>query len=204
MRLLIAIPTWDTVRYEFAESLVKLCKHLAEQGVDYEVKFWESSLIYDARDGLAITALQGNFTNVLWLDSDVQFSIDIVDILRSVNKPFVTGIYRSRRSPYSICLYSNLGAGQRVIDVPNEPFKVEACGFGCVFMSVDVIHTLRREYRTTFRPMEGFGEDLAFCKRWIDLGNEIWAVPDAKVNHISYVILKPSDATKLVEYKELI
>lgn len=204
MRLLIAIPCREMVNYEFCESLVKLCQHLSEQGTDYTVKFLEGSLVSDQREALAITALEGHFTDVLWLDSDMQFSIDIVDILKSVNKPFVTGIYRSRRSPYALCICSNLGAGQRVIDLPSEPFKVEGCGFGCVLMSIDVIHTLRREYRTCFRPLEGLSEDFSFCRRWIDLGNEIWAVPDARANHIAYVVLKPSDATKLVEYKELI
>ena len=204
MRLFIAIPCGDTVRFEFAESLVKLCSHLSEQGIEYYVKFWEGSLVYDARDSLALAAIEGNYTHVLWLDSDVQFSIDIVDILLSTNQPFVTGVYRSRRSPYSICLYKSLWAGERVREVPNVPFKVEACGFGCVLMEVHVLYEIRRQYGTTFRPVEGYGEDLAFCKRWLEMGNELWANPDAKVNHVSYVLLKPSDATKLVEYKELL
>ena len=204
MRLFIAIPCGDTVRHEFADSLVKLCTHLAEQGIEYYVKFWEGSLVYDARDGLALAAIEGNYTHVLWLDSDIQFSVDIVDILLSTDQPFVTGVYRSRRSPFSICLYSSLWAGARVRELPNEPFKVEGCGFGCVLMRINVLYEIRREYGTNFRPIEGFGEDLAFCKRWLDMGREIWANPDARINHVTYVLLKPSDATKLVEYKELL
>lgn len=204
MRLLIAIPCGDTVRYEFCESLTKLCQHLAEEGVDYDIKFWEGSLIYDAREGLAIFALDNQYSHILWLDSDVQFSIDTFDILNAMGKDFVTGIYRSRRCPYAVCLFDSIKNGTRVIEIPNEPFEVEACGFGCVLMTRDVLHKLRRIYGKCFTPTDAAGEDIAFCQRWIDLGFKIYANPDVKVNHITYIALKPSDATKLTEYKELI
>ena len=204
MRLLIAIPCGDTVRFEFCESLAKLCQHLADQGIDYDIKFWEGSLIYDAREGLAIYALDNQYTHILWLDSDVQFSIDTFDILYAMDKPFVTGIYRSRRSPYAICLFDSIKGGTRVIEIPNEPFEVEACGFGFVLMTREVLHKLRRIYGKCFLPTEGAGEDVAFCERWINLGEKIYANPDVRINHISYIVLTPGDATKLVEYKELI
>lgn len=204
MRILIAIPCGDTVRYEFCESLVKLCQHLAEEGYDYDIKFWEGSLIYDAREGLAIYALDNHYTHILWLDSDIQFSIDTFDILYRMGEPFVTGIYRSRRSPYAVCLFDSIKNGTRVIEIPNEPFSVEACGFGCVLMEREVLHKLRRVYGKCFLPTEGAGEDVAFCERWLELGGKIIANPDVSINHVTYVLLKPTDATKLVEYKEFI
>lgn len=204
MRLLIAIPCGDTVRYEFCESLTKLCQHLAEEGIEFDVRFWEGSLIYDAREAIAIYALDNQYSCVLWLDSDIQFSVDTFDILYAMNEPFVTGIYRSRRSPYAVCLFDSIKGGTRVIEVPNEPFPVEACGFGCVLTQREVLHKLRRIYGKCFLPTEGAGEDVAFCERWINLGGKIIANPDVKVNHITYVVLKPGDATKLIEYKELL
>ena len=37
MNLLIAIPSNDTMPFQFVESLLKLTKRLSEDGVDYEV-----------------------------------------------------------------------------------------------------------------------------------------------------------------------
>ena len=202
MRLMIAIPCADTIRYEFAESLSKLELQLAEDGIDFDVKWIASSLIYMARDDLALAAHDGGFTHVLWLDSDMQFSRDIFNILRSVDKPFVTAIYRSRRSPYAYCLFSDNERSLRVLKIPDEPFEIQACGFGCCLMSVEVLRQVRRHCGLWFLPTVAAGEDVAFCDRYIQSGGHIYAVPDAKANHICYVPLRCDDPSLLVQYKE--
>lgn len=204
MRLLIVVPCGDTVRYEFAESLAKLCIQLGEDGVDFDVKFHEGSLVYAAREELAIAAIDEHFTHVLWLDSDIQFTRDLFNILYRVGKPFVTGIYRSRRYPYAPALFSSVATAQRVLKWPNVPFQVEACGFGCVLTDVEVLMEVRRHYGTCFTPTPEHGEDIAMCKRYRDIGGEVWATPDACVNHMTYVPLRTGDCAKLCEYKEQI
>ncbi len=204
MRLLIAIPCMDTVRYEFAESLCKLCKRLSDIGVDYETRFLEGSLIYMARDQLSNIAIDEGFTHVLWLDSDIQFSSDIVEILYKKKKPFITGIYRSRRKPFAICLFSDLERGQRQTEIPQELFTVDACGFGCVLMETEVLKVVRRNYGVFFLPTQQAGEDIAFCKRWTDLGMSIYADPDARVGHITYVPITPKDTMPITAYMDLI
>lgn len=202
MRLMIAIPCADMIRYEFAESLSKLEIQLMEDGVDFDVKWLAGSLIYSAREDLAITAVNEGFTHILWLDSDMQFSRDIFNILWSVGKPFVTGIYRSRRSPFAYALFSDIKRGQRVIELPEEPFEIEACGFGCALCEVEAFKTVRSAFHTCFLPILSAGEDIAFCERYRRTGGKIYAVPDAKCNHIAYVQLRCDDPIKLVEYKE--
>ena len=202
MRLLIAIPCADTLRYEFAESLGKLLPHLSEMSVDYEVKFVAGSLIYSARDELATTAIEGGYTHILWLDSDMQFTPEIFDLLWAAKKPFVTGIYRSRRSPYAICLFDINIPSNRVMTIPNDLFEIAACGFGCVLMETEVAREIRGKFGVMFTPTPAAGEDIAFCKRYRELGGHIYAVPDARANHICYVPLRVDDPSKLVEYKE--
>lgn len=202
MRLLIAIPCADTVRWEFADSLARLEIQLAEDGIDFDVKFLAGSLIYAARDDLAFYATNGGYTHILWLDSDMQFSRDLFNILYGVGKPFVTGIYRSRRSPYAYALFSDNERGQRVLKLEAEPFEIQSCGFGCVLMETEVIRQVRRKNGCCFLPTVGAGEDIAFCDRYIQTGGKIYAVPDAKCNHITYIPLRCDDATRLIEYKE--
>ena len=202
MRLMIAIPCADTIRYELAQSLSKLEVQLSEDGVDFDVKWLAGSLIYSAREDLALAATDGGYSHILWLDSDMQFSRDLFNILYSVDKPFVTGIYRSRRSPYAYALFSDINRAQRILKLEDEPFEIEACGFGCVLMETEVIRQVRRKNGTCFLPTIAAGEDIAFCDRYIQTGGKIYAVPDAKCNHICYVPLRCDDPQHLVDYKE--
>lgn len=202
MRLMIAIPCADTIRYEFAESLSKLEIQLFEDGIDFDVRWLAGSLIYSAREDLCVSAINDGFTHILWLDSDMQFSRDLFNILWSVKKPFVTGIYRSRRSPYAYALFSDIERGQRVLKLKDEPFEIAACGFGCVLHEVEIVKEMRKAYHTCFLPLIYAGEDLAFCKRYAQMGGKMYAVPDAKCNHITCVPLRCDDPQHLVDYKE--
>ncbi len=204
MRLLIAIPCMDTVRYEFAKSLGYLCRHLSEIGVDYDFEWHATSLIYLAREELANRAINEDFDYVLWLDSDMVFVPDHFDLLRSLKTDFATGIYRSRRSPYAYVIKDIKDPMTRQREIPNEPFEVAACGFGFVLMKTKVLYKVRSNFMTTFTPTPSSGEDYAFCERWLklDADNKIIAHPDVRPSHITYVELRGDDASLLVRYKE--
>ena len=162
MKLLIAIPCMDTVRYEFAESLAKLCKHLSDIGVDYDLKWVATSIIYLAREELADKAINDDYTHVLWLDSDMVFNPDMFDLLRSLDTPFATGIYRGRRGTFPWVIKD--GEEKWNKPIPQEPFKVTGCGFGFVLIKTEVLFKVRGQYFTCFTPTIGVGEDYAFCK----------------------------------------
>lgn len=203
MRLLIAIPCMDTVRYEFAESLANLCKHLSDIGVDYDLKWIATSIIYLAREEISDWAINEAYDSVLWLDSDMVFTPDMFDLLRSLDTDFATGIYRGRRGSYPWVI-KPVGKNEKWSDpIPNEPFKVDACGFGFVLTRTSVLYKVRSNHMTCFTPTPSCGEDYAFCKRWIEMGGDIIAHPDVRPDHITYVRLRGDDPTKLVEYKEM-
>ena len=137
MRLLIAIPCGDTVRYEFAESLANLCKHLSDIGVEYDLKWHEGSLVYMAREELANHAINEAYTHMLWLDTDMVFTPDMFDLLRELKEPFATGCYRARRCPYAFVMKDSQDLGKRVMTLPDKPFEVLGCGFGFVLIETD-------------------------------------------------------------------
>lgn len=202
MRLLIAIPCMDTVRYEFAESLANLCKHLSDIGVYYDLEWHATSIIYLAREALADKAINDDYDYVLWLDSDMAFTPDAFDLLYGLKTPFATGVYRSRRSPYCFVIKDIDDKSHRVMTLPNDPFEVAACGFGIVLMQTSVLYQVRSKYMTMFTPTPSSGEDYAFCERWLQMGNKIIAHPDVRADHIAYVRLRCDDPSKLIEYKE--
>lgn len=202
MRLLIGIPSGDYMHAEFVKSLSALVRKLAADGVDFEVDFEVGSLIYMARDRIAQKAINRNFTHVLWLDSDMVFTDEILEDLQFSGKDFVTGIAVSRRSPFSSCLFKNLDLNdlQRFggwETLPKDTFEVAGCGFACVLIKTEILRSVMMTYHTCFVPENNYGEDTIFCKRATALGFRIFAEPAVRVGHIGHMTIWPDDCDRL-------
>jgi hypothetical protein len=192
MKLLIAIPTHDYMHMDFVNSLMALTKKLNEEGIDYHVKLHGGTLVYHGRDALAKLAIEGGFTDVLWLDADMVFQDTIVEDLQFSGKPFVSGIAHGRRPPHQSCLFSEIFPGiQRFTEYPTDTFRVAGCGFGCVLIKTEILKVVRERHGTCFFPTMELGEDLAFCKKATDAGYEIWAEPSVRLGHIGHIAIYP-------------
>ena len=174
-KILIAVPCMDLVQASFAQSLASLNKV-----GQCAVAFNACSLIYDSRNKLAAKAMKDEFDYVLWLDSDMVFSPDILEKLIADDKDMVSGLYFRRTSPYTPVIFkdSELKDGRLVwsdyTDYPKgELFKVAGAGFGCVLMKTDMIFDMIGKYGDWFTPLYSSGEDLSFCYRARELGYEI-------------------------------
>lgn len=77
MKLLIAIPTTDQMPFQFVESLTKLIRRLDADNVAYDLVFQGGTLVYVGRDKLSLKAISGDYSHVLWLDSDMVFTEDL-------------------------------------------------------------------------------------------------------------------------------
>lgn len=201
MKLLIAIPTLDFMHYRFVESLTKLICKLSEDGIDYKVEFKSGTLVYHAREKLAIMAWQEGFTHVLWFDADMVFTEDIFDDLSFHDKDFVSGICHGRRPPHSSCLFSSIEPIQRLslAEYPDRLFSVAASGFGCVLMKTEVLLAVKEKFGVCFMPTAALGEDLAFCNRATQCGYTLWADPAVRLGHIGHIEIWPEDEQKWAE-----
>ena len=197
MKTLIAVPALDLIQTEFVKCLTGLLQRLYKDGVSVDVKFITGTLVYAARDKLAIHAIQHGYTDVLWLDADMVFDDELLYDLQFSHKDFVSGIARSRRPPYVSCLFSDLSRVQRVESYPSDTFRVAGCGFACVLIKTDILRAVREKFGTCFLPTADLGEDLAFCDRASKLGYAIWAEPAVKVGHIGHITIYPDDAEAL-------
>lgn len=197
MRTLIAVPALDYIPTKFVECLAALLQRLYKDGVSVDVKFITGTLVYAARDKLAIHAIQNGYSHVLWLDADMVYDDEILYDLQFSHKDFVSGIARSRRAPYVSCLFSDLSRIQRVDDYPTDTFRVAGCGFACVLIKTDILRAVRDKFGTCFLPTADLGEDLAFCSRASQLGYTIWAEPAVKIGHIAQITIYPDDVEAL-------
>lgn len=209
MRLLIGIPSYDYVHVEFAKSLTALLMRLTRESVNYDVCIEAGTMVYAARDKIACKALNEGYTHVLWFDTDMVFTDDILDALMFCGEKMVCGIFQSRRKGYHACTFKNLDINhlERFEEYPSETFEVEGCGFGCVLVDAEILKAVQTRYGTCFFPERMYGEDLAFCRRVKACGYRIYAEPSAVVGHVGHVTIYPEDHEKwkreVSEYQEL-
>ena len=190
MKLMVAVPTTDYVHAEFMKSLVGLTKKLASDGVDFDAQIIGGTLVYIARNRLAKRAIEGGYTHVLWLDSDMTFGPNIVDDLLWCGKDMVCGAFVSRRPPFGPCVYTSIEDPANMVKVENfgtEPFRVDGCGFATVLTAVSLLDAVQTHFGPCFQPTEQYGEDIAFCDRVKQLGMEIWCEPTVRPGHISHM-----------------
>ncbi len=197
MKTLIAVPCMDTIESDFVSCLLQL-----KPVGDVEIRLLKGSLVYDARNQITKYALGENFDYVLWLDSDMTFDSDLMEKLMAdlegaedgVKKDAVTGLCFGRRPPFKPCIYKRLEVDQegnlvRPIaenwyEYPRDQvFEVEACGFACVLMRMDMLKAMAI-YGVPFYPVGGMGEDLTFCWRARKLDMKFWCDSRLKIGHL--------------------
>ena len=197
-KLLIAIPSFDTMRVEFVRSLMGLTEKLHAEGVWHEVKILDGTLVHIARDRLAKHAVNNEFTEVLWLDADMVFAPKIYEDLAMNGKDMICGSFISRHSPYVSCLFKSLLPAERITEWGSDPFHVAGCGFGCVLMKTQVLKdVLERHDGRCFIPDDKLGEDLAFCLRANRCGYQIWCDPTVRIGHVGHIVIWPEDGDRM-------
>jgi hypothetical protein len=197
-KLLIAIPCYDSCRPEFVASLTTLEKRLNNDGIPFDVGIISGTLVYMARDALARHAVNNDYTHVLWLDCDMVFGDSILEDLMMCGKDMVCGRFISRHNPYLPTIFSSLTPEvKRITEIPEETFRIYACGFACVLMTVEILRTVMiNNNGKCFLPTAKLSEDLAFCQRVNGQGFEIWREPTARVGHIGPVTIWPEDGER--------
>lgn len=195
MKLLIAIPTLDYIHVEFLKSLLKLLDQLKDEGIPYEVKIINGTLVYLAREELAGYAMSFEFTHVLWLDSDMVFSEELFDDLYDTGHDFTTAIFHARKPAHQSCIFKSLTPPERYKwdEYPDVPFLIKGCGMAATMTKTSILKAVKDKFGSCFTPDYYLGEDLAFCHRVNELGIEIWCEPCLRVGHIGHLPIYPED-----------
>ena len=196
MKILIAVPCMDSVPAQFCQSLSVLNKY-----EECAIAFQMGSLIYTSRNNLATMAIQKEMDYVLWLDSDMIFSPDVLKkLLEDRDKgDIITGIYYRRVQPFKPVLFSKLDIDDSGCDwvgyddyPEDEVFEIEGCGFGCVLTPVSAFVDVMAKFGDMFAPIGGVGEDLSFCWRARQCGYNIVADPMIQCGHVGHYVVDKS------------
>lgn len=195
MKTLIVIPCMDQVPTQFCQSLAMLKK----EG-ECAIAFQMSSLIYMARNDLALKAVKMGADYILWLDSDMVFEPDLMSrlfkTLEEKSADFVSGLYFKRFPPYEPVAYKEFRFSEdgeivatKMTEVPTETAPIDGVGFGCVLMSTAMAMAVFNEYKTMFAPIGNVGEDIAFCYRARTLGYDLYLDPSIRCGHVGHYVV---------------
>ena len=203
MKVLIAIPTMGTVDIRFFSSVLSLKKPC-----QCKVAFESGSLVYMSRNHLALKAIENDFDYIFWLDSDMVFPPETLEMLMKdaeSGMDFVSGLYFKRCFPTYpvICdtvVHEMDESGDLVSEVTNyndyprdSVFEIAAAGFGCCLTKTDLIKRVAEKYRCSpFEPLPALGEDYSFCKRVEGIGAKMFCDSRVKAGHIGTFIFNES------------
>ena len=204
----IALPAYDfKVSLKLAISLAQFAQQAQQHGVSIQIgSICGCSVVSRARNLLAQDMLDSDCTDLMFIDSDINFeAADIFRLMAWTSDPkkgIVAGVPRTRSTTKTyIGTLDRDGDGQLTM---NGMGLVRAKRVATAFMMVrrDVFETLNdahpewryydeRSGRTVpcmfdfMKTDEGYiGEDYLFCDRVREHGFEVWVDPTIKLGHM--------------------
>jgi len=185
----ICVPVRDTVTAVFAHSLAMLMKKCGETGLATTLHFNMGSEVAMQRQQLVDQALETSCTHIMWIDSDMKFPVDTLNILLSRKKDIVAGNYSTRVPPYRPVAFASEGNLDQRIFSGTGLEEAFAIGSGMMLVHRRVYENMSRpyykiEYSEDFSSL--VGEDIYFCKKAKEHGYSVFvdhAISD-KIAHI--------------------
>lgn len=163
------------------------------------------SILPQSRDVLTEKFLDSGCSHMLCVDADVGWSPDALAMLLATGKGFVSGVYARKaadRLPPILLdgrVEGDLLGGTR--GVPG----------GFLLLARDVVDRMKAQYAAELtyhsellgRPVVALwqmsfengrydGEDFSFCRRWVNMGGDIWVHPGAVVDHVGDHTYRPA------------
>lgn len=204
-RLMIAIPAYDgKISITAAFQLPQLALVAQKHGFQVHLAHMSGcSIITRARNSLVNQFLESDCTELLFIDSDINFTAD--DVLRIMalggDKDIVAGAYprRAKDQKFFVDIHFNEHGG---VELTEEGLlRVDRIGTGFMFIRRHVFDTLRdihpewkywvdveNKHHYSFFDFkvtpEGYmGEDYLFCDRAVAAGFKVWIDPDINLGH---------------------
>lgn len=180
MKVAICVPCRDTVMTGFAFDLAKLCAYegvtRCSKGGSLMIYQVPGTLIFDQRERLATQAIKDGADAILWIDSDMRFPKDSLEILLSRKLPIVGVNATTRRFP---CVPTALDIDEETNDLVKVTSKdktgleeVMGVGFGMVLIRKEVFQKAQKPWFWFQQTDKGgtIGEDIYFCAKAFDAG----------------------------------
>lgn len=214
-KILIALPMLSTVDARFMSSLMGI-QRIGTVRMALEI----DSLVYMARNKLALKAIMEEFDYIFFIDSDEEFKPDtLVKLYETAQqgKDYVTGLYFKRTFPTEPVIQKRIEwerdketgkinvVADTYTDYPRDSvFEIEGSGLGCTLIKTDIIKKVVQKFAiSAFDPLPSFGEDFSFCWRLKQLGIKMWCDSRVKVGHIGTFVYDEDSYLKQLKEGDL-
>jgi hypothetical protein len=209
LKLLIACHVHDSVTPAFCQAYAKAMTELALAGVPINFVLFKDSDVSRGRNRAVHAMLHHNYTHLLFVDADIDFTADDVMALLNLHEDVAVGPYRKKneRCEYN---FEFIPAPDNSVTVNHATGAVEVMRAGTGFMMIrravfekmreampEIVYLDRTdkgedfetaayfvfEIRETPWGPRQFSEDFNFCERWRAIGGRIWMAPNLKLSH---------------------
>lgn len=216
MKLFLALPVYGAYNAHFVHSLLQLVAHRPCELVVRPCV--GDSLVARARNRLCAEFLASDCTHMLFIDTDLIFSVEhIARLVQHAQRPdvkIVCGLYPKKQK--------ELGWVCNVFD-EEQPVhhdglqRVKYAGTGCMLISRELLHAMRIAlpeieydpdegdspgikwdfFATGVRTFDGrrryLSEDWMFCQRVLDLGEDLWMDTQVILKHVGEMVYPLQD-----------
>jgi len=180
MKVAICVPCRDTVMTGFAFDLAKLCAYegvtRCAKGGSLMIYQVPGTMIFNQRERLAEEALKDGADAILWVDSDMRFPKDALEILLSRDLPIVGVNATTRRFPVKPTALDIDPETNDLVKVDSKGKtgleQVMGVGFGMILIKKEVFEAAQKPWFWFEQTDKGgiIGEDIYFCAKAFDAG----------------------------------
>jgi hypothetical protein len=201
MKVLIATPSLNrTPCCEYQQSMVRTMSYLAAQQVEAHLVYIGGDAFIDhARDHIVNLFMQTDCTDLLMIDDDQGWNVENVMQLLVCEKPVAAGVVIGREGDGKWHVVPETDEeGNFTID--NGLISVKQVGAAFMRIKREAIEKMIAAYpedyymtgeqkvyalfKTVIENHEFIGEDVAFCRRWKSLGEQVYVFPDMTFQHV--------------------
>lgn len=210
IRLLIATPFFKHAGdCRYINSLFQTAMVLSKiDGFEFDyLQIPHDCFIDNSRNVIASYFLDSEFTHILWIDSDISWTVEGLAQILKHDVDVVGACYpmRNNWNGYNGSVFVNADG----TPVVNGDGLIKASGlpFGFIKIKHEVFEKMSIAYPEVYyekkegceRPNMYFNffdcliengtrhsEDMSFCKRWLRIGGELWLEPRITINHDGY------------------
>lgn len=205
-------------------SMFRATQVLAKYGIKFRITTLRNeSLITRARNILTAMFVASDCTHLMFIDADIEFQPE--DIIRALahDKDIIAGAYPKKALPVQYALnFKFVDKEKRKIRVENGAAEVLDASTGFFMIKRRVVEKMMAQHPELHykndsnidpslnqycyalfdtildkRDNRYLSEDYCFCRRWQDLGGEIWIDLNTKLNHVGSYTFE-GDISKIV------
>jgi hypothetical protein len=179
IKVIIGMPVNGKMIARTTHAVGTLILHSSDKIIDFLL--YQTCDIVSGRTWIVNQAMEKGATHLLFIDSDMVFAGDVLEIMLA-HKKEIMGVEYNQRSIPKKPTHKPLDEAS-----DKELYKADYVGGGLLLIDLSIIPKLKGPWFNFGRDSQGtlvMGEDVWFCRTARDAGFDTWIDPKLKVGHI--------------------